>query len=982
MRSSWGGKAAEERGVRPRITGVWRVGIGSARTSGNLSTSAPDLLEAIAAVNTAETGGENSHEAKGRSNLLASQLAQVHEARKLLCNDSQPTELMRDPRRLLDSGYDELTELEKEIGEILQNDEDEEVVEEERHQGTGSCTDDDMDLTSGLITLESFMGNTQREALGDSRGQLLAKVQRTAARDDPTVTPGAPAEGTVAGDAAVALKPRLKEKMTSRITALFRRLIDSEAVYLRDLDILIRAFITPLRESQVLDRKMTMEIVSTAEFIHKVNSDMMKQFASVHNDLARSGPKTFLAMTRWYKLYCMYCDNYERSFSVISHAKKIPAFRSFWKEAHQNPLLNGKQIFSYMSKPLYRVLKYHAMLKEIFGNAPEGYPARADLVEAMKETNTVTAYIMSKKVISSDLQKILSIYYQLSDLHDFDLVSTRRQFIREGMLVKLSPKGKEQERQFFLFDDVLIYARRKRHDKFFVKGVVPMDLVLIREVRVKAGGDHGDKAARSFQLVRLDVKKVHTIRAKNKAEKDEWTKDLQKIVNQYLAKLQEVQKIPQTLDEVVDTAVSFLLWGVLPSAASTAQKSPPMSSNLAFIHQRRPQHLVLPKVLDGDDAMESGKLALNTIYPARDSAGSPCLVAQNLLTRILEIYRDYSFLMDEFGEKAVACIFLDPRYENFVKATSELQRVYLGEMNGAEVITFFLNLYHVILLHAHVEMGAPSAGSPRFSYLETMAYRVGRATLSLFDIEYHVLRARMSKPDIFGVGSRFAKSLKKKSKELEGFALEPNPLLNFAISYLVVGSPEIVVYTPELVAQQLRQATQNRLCRHLVVKHAQGKVYLPNEFEWHAADFLKRAPPSMGEYTHREVQDMLNWCSAYVTGPEGQDFVNLLALHKTKTCLYYYEPNWNFSLPNASSDIAADRPARPTSRVASIPLLPRVGLKVSAPTTSLDDSFNTVFTPKARSTSKDALPPRKRSLSSGSLRVAGPPGALGRKGAS
>jgi len=63
-----------------------------------------------------------------------------------------------------------------------------------------------------------------------------------------------------------------------------------------------------------------------------------------------------------------------------------------------------------------------------------------------------------------------------------------------------------------------------------------------------------------------------------------------------------------------------------------------MSRNLAFIHQRRPQHLVLPKVLDGDDALESGKLALNTIYPSRDSAGSPCSVAQNLLTRILEIY--------------------------------------------------------------------------------------------------------------------------------------------------------------------------------------------------------------------------------------------------------------------------------------------------------------------------------------------------------
>ncbi len=159
------------------------------------------------------------------------------------------------------------------------------------------------------------MGNAQREALGDSRGQLLAKVQRPAARDDPTAMAAPPAEGAVAGNAAVAPKPRVKEKMTSRINALFRRLIDSEAVYLRDLDILIRAFITPLRDSQVLDRKMTMEIVSTAEFIHKVNSDMMKQFASVHNDLARSGPNAFLAMVR-------VCPSFTGS-DVVTHSELV-----------------------------------------------------------------------------------------------------------------------------------------------------------------------------------------------------------------------------------------------------------------------------------------------------------------------------------------------------------------------------------------------------------------------------------------------------------------------------------------------------------------------------------------------------------------------------------------------------------------------------------------------------------------------------------
>lgn len=71
-----------------------------------------------------------------------------------------------------------------------------------------------------------------------------------------------------------------------------------------------------------------------------------------------------------------------------------------------------------------------------------------------------------------------------------------------------------------------------------------MDMVLIRDYRAQVG-DNEEKANRSFQILRMDIKKVHTIRAKNKAEKDEWMKDLQRIVNQYLAKLQESQKIPQ-----------------------------------------------------------------------------------------------------------------------------------------------------------------------------------------------------------------------------------------------------------------------------------------------------------------------------------------------------------------------------------------------------------------------------------------------------
>ncbi len=69
------------------------------------------------------------------------------------------------------------------------------------------------------------------------------------------------------------------------------------------------------------------------------------------------------------------------------------------QEAHQNPLLNGKQIFSYMSKPLYRVLKYHAILKEIFGNVPEGYPARGILVVVCVFLNTTTYRVRARACV-------------------------------------------------------------------------------------------------------------------------------------------------------------------------------------------------------------------------------------------------------------------------------------------------------------------------------------------------------------------------------------------------------------------------------------------------------------------------------------------------------------------------------------------------------------------------------------------------------
>lgn len=70
-----------------------------------------------------------------------------------------------------------------------------------------------------------------------------------------------------------------------------------------------------------------------------------------------------------------------------------------------------------------------------------------------------------------------------------------------------------------------------------------------------------------------------------------------------------------------------------------------------------------------------------------------------------------------------------------------------------------------------------------------------------------------------GAGNRFTKALKKKNKELESFEVDPDPLLNFAISYLVMSSPQVQVFNSSIITQQIRAAASNYISANILIKH-------------------------------------------------------------------------------------------------------------------------------------------------------------------
>ena len=75
-------------------------------------------------------------------------------------------------------------------------------------------------------------------------------------------------------------------------------------------------------------------------------------------------------------------------------------------------------------------------------------------------------------------------------------------------------------------------------------------------------------------------------------------------------------------------------------------------------------------------------------------------------------------------------------------------------LSEEEKLAFFINIFNVLTMHAHVEYGAPpvGGGQTREDWFARARYRLGpfKIPFSLHDIRFAVLRANMPRPSYLG----------------------------------------------------------------------------------------------------------------------------------------------------------------------------------------------------------------------------------------
>uniref|UniRef100_A0A671MGP0 Phosphatidylinositol 3,4,5-trisphosphate-dependent Rac exchanger 1 protein-like n=1 Tax=Sinocyclocheilus anshuiensis TaxID=1608454 RepID=A0A671MGP0_9TELE len=206
-------------------------------------------------------------------------------------------------------------------------------------------------------------------------------------------------------------------------------------------------------------------LFSNIEFILEVHYEFLSTLDAslqpepqAHHSLGH----VFLKFRDRFSVYGEYCSNHEKALRLLMELNKIPHVRTFLLHLM---LLGGKKstdvpLEGYLLSPIQRICKYPLLLKELLKRTSKkhsDYPAVEEALQAMK---AVCCNINETKRQMEKLEALEILQSHIEGWEGTNLTDICTELLLQGNLLKISA-GNIQERVFFLFDNLLVYGKRK-----------------------------------------------------------------------------------------------------------------------------------------------------------------------------------------------------------------------------------------------------------------------------------------------------------------------------------------------------------------------------------------------------------------------------------------------------------------------------------------------------------------------------------------
>ncbi|KAJ8280703.1 hypothetical protein GJAV_G00057950 [Gymnothorax javanicus] len=310
--------------------------------------------------------------------------------------------------------------------------------------------------------------------------------------------------------------PNTPSPKLSRLQRVVLEIVETEQAYVRDLKSLVEDYLGCIIDCAdlPLKREEVSALFCNIEDIYEFNSELLE-------DLERSPhvaaiAECFVERSEAFDIYTLYCMNYPNSVAVLRECMKNETLVSFFQE-RQATLSHSLPLETYLLKPVQRILKYHLLLQELskhFDKSDPGYEVVEDAIITMTAVAWYINDMKRKQEHAVRLQEIESLLLNWAgpDLSGFG------ELVLEG---SFRVQRVKKERAFFLFDKMLLIAKKRGEHFIYSTHIFCCNLLLVENM----------KDPLCFKVSDQTIpKQLHVVQAKNQEEKRLWLHYLKRLI--------------------------------------------------------------------------------------------------------------------------------------------------------------------------------------------------------------------------------------------------------------------------------------------------------------------------------------------------------------------------------------------------------------------------------------------------------------------
>ncbi|XP_008853008.1 phosphatidylinositol 3,4,5-trisphosphate-dependent Rac exchanger 2 protein isoform X4 [Nannospalax galili] len=319
----------------------------------------------------------------------------------------------------------------------------------------------------------------------------------------------------------------------------------TERDYVGTLEFLVSAFLHRMNQCAAakIDKNVTEETVkmlfSNIEDILAVH----KEFLKVVEECLHPEPNAqqevgtcFLHFKDKFRIYDEYCSNHEKAQKLLLELNKIRTIRTFLLNCM---LLGGQKnadvpLEGYLVTPIQRICKYPLLLKELLKRTPRKHSDYSAVMEALQAMKAVCSNINEAKRQMEKLEVLEEWQSHIEGWEGSNITDTCTEMLMCGVLLKIS-SGNIQERVFFLFDNLLVYCKRKHRrlknskastdgHRYVFRGRINTEVMEVENVDDGTADFHssGHIVVNGWKIHNTAKNKWFVCMAKTPEEKHEW----------------------------------------------------------------------------------------------------------------------------------------------------------------------------------------------------------------------------------------------------------------------------------------------------------------------------------------------------------------------------------------------------------------------------------------------------------------------------